>query len=363
MRLRLQVLPFSVTLLLATGGALAQSTPPDARSASVASLVEATRLAAAGNAAEACAKYAESYSLDAQLDALLPLADCLEQSGKLASAYAAFRDAVDVAQRAGDGRSAKADERAQRLRPRLSYLTIEVLQARRLPALSVERDGFRLGSSGWGVPAPVDPGKHLVSVSAYGYRTWETVVDVQGDGSLPYVEVPLLQKLPDEQPAPAEVVPAVVEPAAPAPVVVVVAPTARVAPRRTRPVAVQGAPPRRLSPVRVAALTAGGVGIVSLGVGVYFLSAKNSTLSERDGICPSSKNCAPGTNAHLAELTHEAIGQQRTAIALLALGGATIALGAGLWFWPKAADGGDHAAFLLPVVAPSGGGLVLGGRL
>jgi hypothetical protein len=327
----------------------------------VALLVEATRLLAAGNAPEACAKYAESYSLDAQLDALMPLADCLEQSGKLASAFAALHDAVDVARRTGDTRAANADERANKLRSRLSYLTIEVPQARRLPALSVERDGFRLGSSGWGVPTPVDPGKHVISVSAYGYRTWQTIVDVQGEGSLPYVEVPLLQKLSDDSKAPAAVARGVVEPVSPAPAVV--APAAKVMPRPAPPSAAPLAVPSRLSPTRVAALTAGGVGVVSLGVGVYFLSSKNRTLSERDGICPSGKECAPGTNAHLGDLTRQATDQQRAAIAFLALGGAAVALGAGLWFWPKPADGGDHAAFLLPVVAPSGGGLVVGGRL
>ena len=86
-------MPLSSLLLAASASA---QTPVDSRAASVAALTEAKRLAAAGNAAEACAKYGESYSLDAQLDALLPLADCFEQSGKLASAYNAFRDAVEV---------------------------------------------------------------------------------------------------------------------------------------------------------------------------------------------------------------------------------------------------------------------------
>src|SRR3954464_4497746 len=121
MKLASRVLPLTLTLLLESAGAMAQSAPADARSASVALLVEATRLAAAGNAPAACAKYAESYSLDAQLDALMPLADCWEQSGKLASAYASLRDTVDIAQRAGDARAANVDERANELRSRLSY--------------------------------------------------------------------------------------------------------------------------------------------------------------------------------------------------------------------------------------------------
>jgi len=348
--LRLLRLPL---LLLLPASAWAQA-PVDARAASVASLEEAKRLATAGSAAEACAKYAESYSLDAQLDALLPLADCFEQSGKLASAYNAFRDAVEVAQRTADPRAASADARAQKLRPRLSYLTVEVLQDRRLPALAVERDGFRLGSSAWGVPVPIDPGQHVIAVSAYGYRPWQTTVDVQGEGAAPYIDVPMLEKLPQPESAPAAL------PAGP------VAPPPAVAPApvtKKQPAPAADAHGNELPPTRMAAIAAAGAGVVSLGLGVYFLSKKNSTLTERDGICPSGKGCEPGTNARLANLTQEAVGQQRAQIAFLAVGGAALALGGVLWFLPKRKPSDEHANYLVPVVQLSGGGFVFGGRL
>jgi len=347
---------FLIALVL-PGAALAQAAPPDARSASIALLVEAKRLAAAGSAAEACEKYAESYSLDAQLDALLPLADCLEQSGKLARAYAAYQDAVELAKRAGDQRGVAAEARANQLRPRLSYLTVDVPAAYRLPALSVERDGFRLGSSAWGVPIPIDAGTHVILVKAYGYRDWQTTIDVQSEGSAPYVEVPLLEKLPDA----ATAAPVVSPPVAPAPVVPAAVPAS---PARSPATHVPAA--RTLSsglaPTRWAALAAGGAGVVGVGIGFYFLAQTRSTLSERDGICPTSKNCAPGTNAHLAVLTRQAINQQRAEIAFFALGGAALAIGAGLWFLPKSKNG-DHAAYLLPMVQPAGGGVVWGGSL
>lgn len=359
MRLAFRLLPLSSLLLAASASA---QTPIDARAASVAALTEAKRLAAAGNAAEACAKYGESYSLDAQLDALLPLADCFEQSGKLASAYNAFRDAVEVAQRAGDARAATADARAQKLRPRLSYLTVEVLQERRLPALAVERDGFRLGSSSWGVPMPIDAGQHVVSVNAYGYKPWQTIIDVQGEGAAPYVEVPMLEKLPD---APAVVPPApvaVAEPVQPPPVALQPAPV--VVPKPPAPAPAAPAPATSgLPPMRVAAIAAAGAGVLSLGFGVYFLSKKNGTLDERDGICPSGKGCEPGTNARLADMTQQAKNQQKAQIGFMAVGGAALALGGVLWFLPKRAPSQERAAYLLPVVQPSGGGLVFGGAL
>lgn len=361
MRLALRLLPLS-GLLFVAASARAQARV-DARAASVAALTEAKRLAAAGDTAAACAKYGESYSLDAQLDALLPLSDCFEQSGKLASAYNAFRDAVEVAQRAGDPRASVAEARAQKLRPRLSYLTVEVLQDRRLPALAVERDGFRLGSSAWGVPMPVDAGQHVVSVSAYGYKPWQTTVDVQGEGAAPYVEVPLLEKLP-EAPAVVAVAPPVAPPSSqpaspalqPAPVVV--------AAKQPGPLATSSAHGSAgLPPTRVAAIAAAGAGVLSFGLGAYFLSKKHSTLTERDGICPSGKGCEPGTNARLAELTQAAVNQQKAQIAFMAVGGAALALGGVLWFLPKPTRSDERAAYLLPVVQPSGGGLVFGGAL
>lgn len=360
MRFAFRFLPLS-SLLLLVSNAWAQA-PADARASSVAALTEAKRLAAAGNAAEACAKYAESYSLDAQLDALLPLADCFEQGGKLASAYNAFRDAFEVAQRAGDARAAMADARAQRLRPRLSYLTIEVLQDRRLPALAVERDGFRLGSSAWGVPMPIDPGQHVVAVSAFGYKPWQTTVEVQGEGAAPFVDVPLLEKLPDA-PEAAPLPPPVAAAPAPQPAPVAAPQSPAVSARPAKPAAAPAAKGSELPPTRVAAIAAAGVGVAGLGVGVYFLSKKSSTLTERDGICPSGKGCEPGTNARLAALTQSAISQQRAGVAFLAAGGAALALGAGLWFLPKRKQTDEHATYLVPVLQPSGGGFVLGGQL
>jgi hypothetical protein len=339
----------------------------DPRVTSLAFFQEAEKLAASGDTAAACRKYGDSYSLDPRLDALLKWGDCLEKEGKLASAFAAFQDAVALAQRSSDPRSVTAETRAKQLRPRLSFITIEVPQERQLTTLNVQRDGFRLGSSAWGVPVPIDPGQHTIRVSAQGYQAWQTTINVGPDNAAPYIEVPLLERLPD---APVEAVapPMPSEPAPPAPVAS--PPPAAVAPPvvpilPTRPALQDSAPSRGLRPTRVAALAVGGAGAVALGVGVYFLIDTRNTLRTRDDICPSGVMCEPGTNKRLAALTSDARDSQRTGYIGLAVGGAMLGAGVALWLLParQTTSSATRAAWVAPVVHPGGAGVLLQGAL
>jgi hypothetical protein len=353
---RCSALTLSALVLLAAARATAQTAPVDAQTRALQLLREAEQLSASGNASEACDKYRESASLDAQLDALLPWARCLEQSGKLASAYAAYGDAVEVARRNGDPRVSGAEQAATALRPRVSFLTIDVPASHRLSGLSVERDGFRLGSSGWGVPMPIDAGVHEVVVRAFGYRDFLLRLEVKGEAEQPYFEVPHLEKV-DSAAAPgtaalpvASAPPAAVPAASPPPPVAAPAPL---------PVAARSS---GLGTRRTIALAAGGAAVVGLALGTYFLIKTDNTLDERDGICPTSNNCEPGTNLRLAGLTSEARSQQRAEVVFFALAGASAALAAGLWFWPGP-EASDHHTYVAPALSPQAAGLVLGGQL
>jgi hypothetical protein len=114
----------------------------------------------------ACQRFEESNRLEPAAGTILNLANCREQLGQLASAWQRYREAVHKLP-AGDDRVALARERAARPEPRVPRLTVTLAPGS--PAGSVvARDGIELGNASLGLPLPVDPGDHVISVSAPG---------------------------------------------------------------------------------------------------------------------------------------------------------------------------------------------------
>ncbi len=115
---------------------------------------------------EACPKLAESLRLDTGIGTMMYLAECYERSGKLASAWAQWREAQESSKRAGDAREKLTKGRAEQLEPRLSRVSISVSPDADVPGLSVTRDGHEIGRAAWGVEAPIDAGKHVFRATA-----------------------------------------------------------------------------------------------------------------------------------------------------------------------------------------------------
>ena len=79
----------------------------------------------AKNYSEACPKLAESQRLDPGIGTQFHLADCYENQGKLASAWAAFHEVASMAAASNQpDREKAAKARAARLEPRLPRLTM-----------------------------------------------------------------------------------------------------------------------------------------------------------------------------------------------------------------------------------------------
>ena len=169
---------------------------------------EALALLESKKLVEACTKLEASQTLDPGVGTLLYLADCYEQIGRTASAWATFREAAYMAKDKADERESVAIEHARELEPQLSFLTVTVTA----PAvgLELEHNGKPLGSALWGSAFPVDPGAHIVEASAPGKKAWSRTLSI---ATGPRKEALLVPELLEAEPEPV-----VVEPATPPPV-------------------------------------------------------------------------------------------------------------------------------------------------
>jgi hypothetical protein len=302
----------------------------------------AEALSKAGRLAEACPKYGESYRLDPQLGALLHYADCLERNGQLASAYAAFRDAAEVAAQKNDERKTLADGRAQALEPRLSKLSIELAPNAKVPGLEISKDGTLLSDASLGMPIAVDRGVHRVEARAAGYQPWQVTVSVQREGGTERVTVPPLE-LASATPPPGVV------PPEPAP-----------APEQPKPAASGGG----ISPVT---WIAGGVAVVGLATGVAFNVLARSANADAEDRCTSDSDgdtCIVNSESDAKKRKDDldAAKADRT-ISYVAFGvsGAAAAVAIVTLLIPRSKAPAANALTLSPRVGQKGGGLFLQG--
>jgi hypothetical protein len=166
-----------------------------------------------GDLAAACPKLAESLRFDPAVGTLMNLAECEERQGRTASAWQRWGAAADQLP-ANDRRRATALARARALEATLPRLTIETGT---LPpaGLQVIRDGVPLGIASLGVALPVDPGPHLIVVSAPGRAIRRYEVSVEGGKQQVLVVEPGPAPSPVAVPAPVPAA-AIVQPAPPA---------------------------------------------------------------------------------------------------------------------------------------------------
>ncbi|HTM44059.1 MAG TPA: hypothetical protein VL137_03835 [Polyangiaceae bacterium] len=195
-------------LLLAPRFALAQQANASDRAAAEALFNDGVKLLDAGNPAAACPKLEESQRLDPGVGTLLYLADCYQQVGRTASAWATFRDAAYAAHSAGQSdREQTASQSADALQPSLSFVALDVASAD-TEGLQIKRDGEVVGKALWTSPVPMDPGAHQLEVSAPGKKTWTTQFDVPKQAGSTTIPVPALQDAPVAVAAPTQAAPA-----------------------------------------------------------------------------------------------------------------------------------------------------------
>ncbi len=153
--------------------------------------------------AEACPKLEESQRLDPAGGTALHLAVCREQEGKIATAWALYRDALSLAKRDGRRDRAKAaQERIDALGPTLPRMKLTLADSTAsLPRLTITRDDVEMSRVLWDEVLPVDPGRVTVVARAPGKRSFTTVVHIPKRPGVITVHVPALD---DEAAAPSE---------------------------------------------------------------------------------------------------------------------------------------------------------------
>lgn len=265
---------------------------------------EGRRLAADGHYDEACPKFEASQKLDPGLGTLLNLADCYEKTGRTASAWAEYREAIPLARAAGStDREQLALDRSKALEARLSTLTIRAMGGEAQgTALDVRRDGVSVDAAALSTPIPVDPGEHQVTASAPGKQPWSTTVQVGANAAKVVVEVPRLEAAGGASSA------------------------ADAGPRHSA----QG-------PI---GLGVGAVGIVGIGLGTFFALSASSTWKDAKAGC---SDYPYGCSNQALEQRDSAANKATVSTIAFIAGGAALAAGTLLWL---TAGSGKHEAAL-----------------
>ena len=309
MKVRL-FLPVAALLLGAAGPVIAQD--------AMALFQQGRAKVEKGDWAGSCPLFEEAHRLQPEaLGILMNLADCQQHTGKLASSWSNYVEAEARAKGKGEAERAQyAHEQAALVEPRLSTLRVN---AAATPGLHVSRNDHEIGNGILGTSFPVDAGDHTIKASAPGYKTWTSVVKVQGDKAAVSVDVPALEKLDGSIPPP------------------------------------DGAPPPGGSSVRrpigFAAIAVGGAGLIVGAVTAGLTASKRSTLLKS---CPTS-HCLPGQAPALQGDVNTMNTLAGVSTGTFIAGGAVAALG--IILVATAPSARPPSTGLVPVVGPRFAGL------
>jgi tetratricopeptide (TPR) repeat protein len=254
---------------------------------------EGKRLARSGDYQKACPLFEKSQRLAPASGTLLNLANCYENLGRTATAWATFRASAAAARLSDNAeREREALARAETLEPRLAKLRIVVPAEARVDGLVIHRDDVLVDRSLWDVPVPVDPGRHLVKARAPQHVPFEQAVDVPGTAGVVDLSLERLKREPSA-----------VEPPQPTP-----------APDGT--------------PQRIIGLVIGGLGLAAVGVGIGFgvdALVKNDASNDAgcvDNLCPPDA----------LDLREQAITEAHLSTGLMVTGLVNVAVGLIVFF-------------------------------
>jgi len=178
---------------LALASVAARATAQDARATAQALFDDAVQAMKDKAYDRACPKLEEVVKLQpGKVGAMVQLAQCYEEAGKIATAWGRYRAIADVAA-PGDERGPSARARADALAARIPRLTFSVAAANRTArGFTVTWGGREVSAAEWDTALPVDPGAYDVIASAPGRKSWKSSVAVTADSAPRAIQIPAL---------------------------------------------------------------------------------------------------------------------------------------------------------------------------
>ena len=254
-----------------------------------------------------------SHALEPGRGKLLNIAICEKEIGLLATAMQHFQEVLPQLT-AGDPRIAIVKKNIAELEPRLPHVRIS-LAGSALPGSEVTFDGAAVAPSALGTDIPVDPGDHVVIVTAPGRpdRRYEVKVE---EGKKMALEV---------------------EPgAAPPP-----------------PAPVKPDEPRSMDGRRLGGFIAGGIGLAGLAAGSVTGAIALSDHSDVEGKCPTHRGCSQDV------LDQASRGKSLSIVSTVAFAAGAVGVGVGLYI---VLSGGDSGPAVGLMVLPDGGRMGIHGK-
>jgi len=230
------------------------------------------RLMTEGKYDAACGFFQQSLAAARGIGTKFNLADCEEHREDFSKAQALFLEVAQQAREAGQAdRERLARARAAAIDEKLAHLQID----QDAPRVDISLDGRALGGSEAQELLAIPPGKHRITASAPGKKTWTKEIDVPRAGTFAIVTVPRLEDAPAS---------ATRSPSA-APVIVAVSPL-------TATVPLADNDPNRGRDARRVALVLGGVGLGATIVGVGFGLQTLADNHDAKRVCPTGYGCS-----------------------------------------------------------------------
>jgi hypothetical protein len=333
----MQRLSIAASILVATTVS-AYAQPSDTTSLAQQLFNQGRDLAKNNDWAAACPKFEASLRYDPALGTRLNLATCYDKIGKIASAWGIYRDAAELAGKAGDGKRREyALKQAAALERRLPKLTITAPTP--APGLAVTRDGVPIDPSAFGTPLYVDPGSHEVKASAPGFVT-ATLSVTLAESKTETVTIPVLIAAPVSKPEKPEIIEKPTQPE-----------------RTVSPVEAPPSPTRKYLGIGATA-----AGAVALAVGVGFGVKARSTYQKATDLCGADRVCDSQTDFDRGHsLVSDARSQATLSTVLVIGGGVVAAAGVVLWLTAPSASHTETAR-IVPTTNGRDAGLALVGR-